>query len=101
MSAQEVAARDYSDELSRIVTAYYWKSSDLFQHHVVGRIAKRVVLEDDRRLPGDDRAEKLVAGARVVHEVAPRNYADEKPIGVEHRKTMVGRGTARLASSFG
>jgi hypothetical protein len=101
MRAQQVAARYYADELSRIVSVYHWESSDLFQHHVVGGVAERIVLEDDRRLPANDFAEQLVAGARAVDEIAPRNHADQESLGVKHRKTLMGRGTAALTSSFG
>jgi hypothetical protein len=101
MSAQKVAAGDYADEHSRIVSANHWKSSDSFQHHVVGCVAERVVLEDDRRLSANYFAEQLVAGPRVVDEIAPRNHADQESLGVKHRKTLMGRGTAALTSSFG
>ena len=77
MRAQEIAARDYSDDASRMLAAHHRESTHPFQDHVVGRIAKGVVLEDYRWLASDYVAEQVLGGARAVHQIAPGDNADQ------------------------
>jgi len=76
MRAQEIAARDYPDDASRMLAAHNRESAYPFQDHVIGGVAKRVVLEDHRRLARDYVAKQLLSGARAVHQIAPRDDAD-------------------------
>ena len=97
MRGEQVAARDDPDDRARRVAPHDGEAADVLQHHLVRRVAQRVVLVDhDRRAPHElahrerPDARHLARLARLVEQVAPRHDADQ-PVAVDHREPLVRR----------
>ena len=101
MRAQEIAPRDYSHNLSRILAAYHGQSAYAFEHHMVSRIPERIVLEDDGWQTRDHLPEQLLTRAGAVDQITTSNDADQQSVRIHHGKALVRGRTATLANAFG
>jgi hypothetical protein len=101
MRAQEIAPRDYSHNLPRILAAYYRQPAYAFEDHVVSRIAQSIVLEDDGGQTRDHLPEQLLTGAGAVDQITTGHDADQQSVRIHHGEALVGCRTATMASAFG
>lgn len=76
MRAEQIAPRDYPYYRSWRRTGDDGKPADAFEHHVIGGIAQRIVLEDDSRSSRKHGAEQLLTGVGAIDQVAPGDDTD-------------------------
>ena len=88
-SAEEIAARDHTDDGSWSSPGNDWKPADVLAEHVIDGFPRRVIVEDDDGRPpdevGDDGGERQLE----IEEVASRDDADDLALGVNYREPLM------------
>ena len=87
MGGEEIAAGDETDDRLRSAAGDDRQAADVLAHHVVGRLAKRQILEDRGRRSRQELGQRAGARRFRIEEIAPREHAEQSSARVDHRNS--------------
>src|ERR1700687_1995913 len=89
MCGEDITAGEPPGYLARLFASDDRQATDIFVHDVVGRFAKRVVLEDDRWRALEDLVERQSLAIGGVKDVAAGDDPDQVLVTIKNREALM------------